>query len=116
MANEGDTEFVYELGQPVSYQLTPTEVNTILGQNNIWADCGDVANLEYRADTRLYIEHLTNPDGDMVADANIASGQYFMVKNNLYLATSAIAAGATIIPGTNCTATNLATALNAINS
>lgn len=107
---------VYELAQPISYQLTPTEVKTLLGINNIWADTGDITSLEYRADTRLYIEHLTNPDGDMVADANITSGSYFMVNNNLYLATANIANGGAITPGTNCTATNLAAALNAINS
>lgn len=107
---------VYPLAQPVSYQLTPTEVKTLLGINNIWADTGDITNLEYRADTKLYIERLTNPGNDMIADSNIASGQYFMVGNSLYLATSAIASGATITPGTNCTATNLAAALNAINS
>ena len=107
---------VYELESPVSYQLTPTEVKTILGINNIWSDTGSVASCEYRADTKLYLEKLTNPDNDMTADANIASGQYFMVNNTLYLATAAIASGATITPGTNCTETSLAVALNAINA
>ena len=52
----------------------------------------------------------------MIADANIASGKYFIVNNNLYLSTAAILAGDPIKPGTNCTLTNLAAALNAINS
>ena len=112
----GNERIVYEFANPISYQLSPTEVSTILGQNNIWSDTGDITNLEYRADTRLYIEHLTNPDGDMVADANIANGSYFMVNNRLYIATAAIASGASIVPGTNCTETNLAAALNAINA
>lgn len=55
-------------------------------------------------------------DANMVADANITSGSYFMVGNSLYLATANIASGATIVPGVNCTRTNLAAALNAINS
>lgn len=109
-------QLTYELAQPVSYQLTPTEVKTLLANNNIWSDTGSVASCEYRADTRLYIEKLTNPDDDMVANANITSGSYFMVNNNLYLATANIANGGAITPGTNCTATNLAAALNAINS
>lgn len=109
-------QIMYELANPVSYQLSPTEVKTILGQNNIWCDTGDITSLEYCADTKLYIEHLTHPDGDMVADANITSGSYFMVNNRLYLATAAIASGASIVPGTNCTETNLAAALNAINA
>ena len=115
-ADASAVQFSYLMKDPVSYQLTPTEVKTLLANNNIWSDTGSVASCEYRADTKLYIEHLTDPDSDMIADANITSGSYFMVNNSLYLATSAIAAGATIIPGTNCTATNLAAALNAINS
>lgn len=107
---------VYELAQPISYQLDPVSVATLLGNNNIFADTGSVASCEYRADTKLYIEHLTNPDDDMVANSNITSGSYFMVNNSLYLATANIANGGAITPGTNCTATNLAAALNAINS
>ena len=114
-ANSG-VPLVYELAQPVSYQLTATEVRTLLANNNIWSDTGSVASCEYRADTKLYLEKLTNPDSDMVADANITSGSYFMVGNNLYLATANIANNGAIIPGTNCTATNLAAALNAVNA
>lgn len=33
---------VYELATPTVIQLTPTEVKTILGQNNIFADTGDI--------------------------------------------------------------------------
>ena len=109
-------QFCYEVTQPVSVQLDPVSVASLLGQNNIWSDTGSVASCEYRADTMLYLEKLTNPDDDMVANANITSGQYFMVNNNLYLATANIANGGAITPGTNCTATNLAAALNAINS
>jgi hypothetical protein len=35
-------QLVYELATQVTYQLTLTEVKTILGQNNIFADCGDI--------------------------------------------------------------------------
>ena len=34
-------QLVYELATPITYQLTPTEITTLLGQNNIWADTGD---------------------------------------------------------------------------
>ena len=34
---------VYELAEPVTIQLTPTEINTIIGRNNISANTGDVA-------------------------------------------------------------------------
>lgn len=111
--------YVGKLVAPITIPLTASEVSgiltTLLGTNNIWADTGDVE-VTYPADTKLYIDSLTAPDEDMIADANIASGQYFTVNNKLYLSTAAIAAGASIIPGTNCTETNLAEALNALNS
>ena len=104
------------LATPVTYQLTPTEVKTLLGQNNIWANTGD-STVEYCADTKLYIQKLTQPtEDDMIANSNIANGIYFMVGNNLYVSTAVIAQGDAIIPGTNCTLMNLAAALNAINS
>ena len=33
---------VYELATPQTYQLAPTEVDTLLGNNCIWADTGDI--------------------------------------------------------------------------
>ena len=62
-----------------------------------------------------YIDELTKPDADFIADANIQSGKYFSVGNGLYISTQAIAQGETITPGTNCTAVSLADALNQIN-
>jgi hypothetical protein len=32
---------------PTTYQLTPTQVNSLLGTNNVWADTGDIEELEY---------------------------------------------------------------------
>ena len=37
-----DINMIYELAEPVTVQLTPTEVNTIVGRNNISANTGDV--------------------------------------------------------------------------
>ena len=34
---------IYELASPCVYQLTPEEVTTLLNENNIWADSGDVS-------------------------------------------------------------------------
>ena len=110
------TECTFKLATPTTYQLTPMEVSTLLGANNIWADTGYVS-VNYRADTTLYIDKLTgSTEEDMIADAPIASGKYFLVGNRLFLATAAIAAGAQLTIGTNCTETNLAAALNALNS
>ena len=36
------TQIWYKLATPITYQLTPTEVRTLLGDNNIWADTGSV--------------------------------------------------------------------------
>lgn len=40
-------QLVYELATPVTYQLTPQQINAFLGENNIWADTGDVE-VEYQ--------------------------------------------------------------------
>lgn len=47
-------QLCYELATPITYHLTPTEVKTLLGTNNFWADTGDTS-AEYSADTKLYI-------------------------------------------------------------
>lgn len=40
-------QLLYQLATPVTYQLTSAEMlTTLLGENNIWADCGEVS-LEY---------------------------------------------------------------------
>ena len=116
VASLDDLQFVYELATYMQYQLTPTQVRTLLGYNNIWTDSGTVE-INYLADPTLYIQKLTgSTEDDMIANANIASGKYFLVGNRLFLSTSAIAVGASIVPGTNCTETNLADALNALNA
>ena len=48
-------QVVYKLLTPVEYQLTPHEIRTFLGTNNIWANTGDVT-VNYKADTKLYID------------------------------------------------------------
>ena len=112
---EMDAKIVLPLAEPFDIDLTPAQLSTLKGDNNVWSD-GDSVSVEYVADPKLYIARLTEPDTDMIADANITSGSYFMVGNTLYLATANIASGATIVPGVNCTKTNLAAALNAINA
>ena len=50
-------QVVYELAEPQAYRLSPTEITTLYGANNIWADCGSIQNAGYGADTRLYIDN-----------------------------------------------------------
>lgn len=53
-AVNGET-LVYALETPLVYNLTPTEVLTLLGQNNCYNDCSNTA-VEYRADIALYVQ------------------------------------------------------------
>ena len=40
---ENDTaEISYQLATPITYTLTPQQINTLIGTNNIWSDAGDV--------------------------------------------------------------------------
>ena len=41
-AKQNNINVVYYLAEPQTYQLTPVEITTLLGQNNIWADTGDI--------------------------------------------------------------------------
>ena len=50
---DGD-KLVYPLRESQTVTLTPTQVQTVLGQNNIWADSGSVS-VVYRADTQIKI-------------------------------------------------------------
>lgn len=50
-------EIVAELATPITYQLTPQQLTTLLGTNNIWADTGNIKSLTYRADLGKYIDN-----------------------------------------------------------
>lgn len=41
-------KLLYELATPITYQLTPQEVDTLVGQNNVWNTAGDTT-VEYLA-------------------------------------------------------------------
>lgn len=49
-------DIVYELATPIVYDLTPVEIRTLAGQNNIWADTGSVT-VSYTADTKAFIDN-----------------------------------------------------------
>lgn len=109
-------QIVYPLATPQTYQLTPQQLMTLLGTNNVWTDIANVS-VTYPVDTKMYIEKLTIPsEDDLVANQAITSGQYFMIGNSLYLALANIASGAQITIGTNAQRVSLADALNTINS
>ena len=47
-------QLVYPIATPIEVQLTPTEITTLLGTNNIWADAGDTT-VNYYADPTLFV-------------------------------------------------------------
>ena len=46
---------VYPLAEPYTIQLTPQQMETLKGTNNIWSNAGETA-VTYAADTKLYID------------------------------------------------------------
>lgn len=57
--SENNLQIVYELAETIEYQLTPQEINTLLGTNNIWVDSGNILEVKYTADTKTYIDDLS---------------------------------------------------------
>lgn len=110
---------VYELANPVTYDLTPQDIAMLKGSNNIWADCGDTT-LTYRADIQAYIDQriraaqsatrsiIAGIETAMKASKAYSAGDLLIVGDTLYKATTAIANGATFTPGTNVNATTVA--------
>lgn len=119
---------VYTLATPVSYSLTTGQVLSLLGQNNVWADTGDIQSLSYVRNTvpemihydsmgqigsvRSEVESVESAmvilvDGDTAPKA-IASGKYLFVKNNSTLATGMYHATANIANGASVTSSNVA--------
>jgi len=113
-------QLVYELATPIVITgLTPAQMSTLLGVNNIWADTG-ATSLTYRADTKMYIDEqvsaeakavrsiLTSVEAEMKATKNYTAGQVLIVGDDLYKATANIANGATLTVGTNVTKVTMA--------
>ena len=51
-------QLVYELAIPQTYQLTPTQVKSLLGSNNVWCDTGEIIDCEYKRDATAIINSL----------------------------------------------------------
>lgn len=49
-------QLVYELATPIEYDLTPEEIRSLLGTNNIWHDANGDTEATYCADTKRYIQ------------------------------------------------------------
>lgn len=120
-------KFVYELATPITYQLTPTEITTLLSQNNIWADTGDIA-VDYFRNKKLadaidntivdYEKQVINKPDTMVTDnieltstatQNYTAGSLAIVQNQLIRVTQNIATGGAITIGSNAETVDLET-------
>lgn len=49
--NEGDTEIVYPLQTPIEVDLTPQQIKTLVGTNNVWASSGQIVNIKFTYET-----------------------------------------------------------------
>ena len=55
LTNVGDKYFTYPLETPITIQLDPIEVRTLLGSNNLYHDCNGNIEVTYRANGGLYV-------------------------------------------------------------
>lgn len=121
----------YKLATPVTYSLTPGQVKTLLGVNNLFADCGSITEVLYPADTKLYVDQqiadkisasqrmmelivTANHEDEMKATKAYSTDDLLIVNGTLYKATTSIANGATLTVNTNVTATTVAAELAAL--
>lgn len=104
-------EVVYKLDAQQTYQLAPHEVRTLLGRNNIFSDCSSVE-VEYRADTKIYIEkdqlrqdnNLAYVESSSSASRAYATNDFFVNRDGLLCkVTATISSGGTLVEGTNYT-------------
>lgn len=65
-------EILYELATPVTYQLTPTEVETLVGENVCWHDANGDISVTYRADPTLFVDKKLS----VIPDPPTANGTY----------------------------------------
>ena len=129
--SQNPLQVAYKIATPVTYSLTPGQILSIIGQNNVWADTGDILSLTYnskqgiefiREDTAGQINTVVDPVKEELADAeaamaivvdgdtapkNITSGQYVFVKNHSTLATGMYHATAAISSGASITSSNV---------
>ena len=68
-----NVQIVYELAQPITVQQSGTELETLLGIDNIWADSGDILNLEYYTQSASDVRDFIIKDEEITDDASWSS-------------------------------------------
>ena len=127
----GTQSIVYPLATPQTYQLTPTEVTTLLGDNTVWMDADGKIKLDYKTNAiatkgdvneaigrikalAKITEAIAPVESSYTATQNYSVGDYLIVDYKLYKVTAAIANGGTITVGTNVTTTTIMTEIKAL--
>ena len=60
---DNPTQFVYELATPLTYQLTPIQVNSLLGINKVWNDMNGETEVKYRRDIEMLLQRIADSLG-----------------------------------------------------
>ena len=116
-------QVVYPRTSAVEYALPPIVIKTLMGDNCIWADSGNINYLVYYLNSVNYINSENQRIASMIADnvensmtvtQNYPLGALIAVVPNggLYKTSRAITSGETLIVGTNCTKTSIDTEFN----
>lgn len=113
-------QVVFPLTTPQTYHFDNVgQLKTFLGTNNVWCNTGDITELEYCADTKLFLtardEEITGNiapiENGTTASKAYAQGEYFWHDTKFCKALTAIASGATFTLGTNYQETTVAAEL-----
>ena len=117
--NGTPVQLCFPLAEPLTYQLTPHEVNTLLGANTIYTGSAFPVTVTYKGDPSLVVQALeqritktqsiiAGVEASTTASKNYSIGNLLIQGDKLYKVTSAIANGAEIIVGTNVAETTVA--------
>ena len=123
-------QLVYELATPTTIQLTPQQIETLAGQNNLSTPLSgqSIDSVKYRevfvfddvekvVSLRVPISMLgTDESGRTTASQAYASGNYFYKDGYMCKALTSISAGATLTLNTNYSQGTLADILKAIEN
>ena len=111
-AANNEIAICYDLAEPLVYELADIPgFTTLIGTNNIWANCGDVTVTygAYLETVKSYADQVGDSilstiaplEASYIASRPYSVGEFLFVGAKFYKVTSAIAEGATITPDTN---------------
>lgn len=121
---EHNLEITYKLATPIEIPLSNIAAPvTLLGDNTIWSDANGTIELDYRADTKLFIAKnkqdiratIAPIEDGATASQAYSAGKFFYRDGNFCKAKTSIASGATFTLNTNYEVTTIADELFALN-